>query len=49
MSKRPARLALLAALALLPGCKVDQDKEVALYRRELDGPAPRPKATLAPG
>jgi outer membrane protein len=41
--------ALLVILACLAGCAVDQKKEVATYRRELDGPTPPPRATLAPG
>jgi outer membrane protein TolC len=39
MSSPPARLhAVLLACVLLGGCAVDQQKEVATYRRQLDGP-----------
>ncbi len=49
---RPARRWILPALAAalaLPGCAVDQSREIARYRRELDGDNPAALVELAPG
>jgi outer membrane protein TolC len=49
------RLALAVAVGAAagardaPGCAIDQQKEVALYRQILDGPSSRPAVTYQPG
>jgi len=39
---------LLTLIAIAPGCAVDQKKEVAKYRRVLDGDQPAPHLTYSP-
>jgi outer membrane protein TolC len=39
---------LLLTIVLVPGCAVDQKKEVAKYRRVLDGEHPSPRVTFSP-
>jgi outer membrane protein TolC len=39
---------LLTVVAIAPGCAVDQKKEVAKYRRVLDGDQPAPHLTYSP-